>query len=123
LTFGDYASGYLNLLLVGTAKARRVGYVDHGNNIFHIVNAVGDASANGWRYAKRLVNAAEVVPKEIERQRVAMILEFLGKGVCQPSEAPHRHAHGEVLPLGKRRVDVAAIRIALDDLMSIGVQI
>ena len=35
----------------------------------------------------------------VERNRVAMIFHFLAETVCQPSEAAHVHAQGQILAL------------------------
>ena len=45
------------------------------------------------------MNPAKIVIHEIERQRVLVILQLLGKSIRQSREPSHQHAHREVLPL------------------------
>jgi len=63
------------------------------------------------------VDAAEVVEHEIQRQRVAMVLEFFGERAGQASKAAHGHSHRQILPLGEGRVDKVRVRIAHDGLL------
>lgn len=44
----------------------------------------------------------EIVECEIERQRVNMRVQLFREGIREPREAPHMHAHREVLPLYMR---------------------
>lgn len=68
------------LFLVGTPNGRnRIGHVDQRNDIRHFHNAVDQARRHRRRSAKRLVNAAEVIEHEVERQRVAVVLKLLEK--------------------------------------------
>lgn len=39
------------------------------------------------------MDATEVVPHEIQRDGMAVILEFLAEGIRQPGEPSHAHAH------------------------------
>jgi hypothetical protein len=73
--------------IVWAANLGRLLNVEYSNDIFHLVNAISDASANGRRDASRLMNAAEIVKVEVKRQRVAMVLEFLGERICEPGMA------------------------------------
>src|ERR1700730_15030215 len=43
---------------------------------------------------------------------VSMVLDFLGKRVRQPSEPPHAHAHGQILPLNVARRDMVRVWVA-----------
>ena len=58
------------------------------------------------------MQAYEIVEREVERKGVKMVLDLLGKGVGQPSETPHSHAHRKVRPLDVRRADMFALRMA-----------
>ena len=60
----------------------------------------------------RLVRANPVVPEEIERKRMAVVFDLLRKPIRQPREAAHLHPHGQIVPLGKGRVDVLGVGIA-----------
>ncbi len=43
------------------------------------------------------MDTTEVVPHEVESYGVGMIFDLLRERIGEPSEAAHRHAHGEVL--------------------------
>ena len=64
------------------------------------------------------MNAGEVVEHEIERQRVNVVLQLLAERIGQPGEAPHGHAHGEVLALDIGRADMRNIRVAFDAMLA-----
>ena len=68
------------------------------------------------RHPQRLVNAAVVVVHEVQRDGMTVVLQLLGKAVCQPRKPPHPHAHREVLALNVRRADVLWVRVAGDRL-------
>lgn len=59
------------------------------------------------------MDAAEIVEGEVERQRVNVVFELLREGVRQPREAPHRHAHGEVLGFGLGAILINAVIIGI----------
>ena len=42
----------------------------------------------------------EIIVHEVDRQGMDMVLDFLAKGIGQPSEPSHTHPHAEVLALG-----------------------
>jgi hypothetical protein len=46
------------------------------------------------------VDLHEVVPNEVERQRVAVIVEFLRERICESRKTTHLHPHREIVPLG-----------------------
>ena len=58
------------------------------------------------------MNAPEVVPREVNRDRCRVILNLLTEGIRQPSKSPHRHAHRKVRPLNVGRADVFRIGAA-----------
>lgn len=45
------------------------------------------------------MDAAEVVVKEVQRDRVDVVLELLGVGIGLTRKPLHGHPHGEVLAL------------------------
>src|SRR5687767_1074190 len=61
------------------------------------------------------MNAPVVVEHEVQRNGVAEVRNLFGKSVRKPSEATHRHAHRQVLPLDARSGNALSLRIA-DDL-------
>src|SRR5205823_4690330 len=58
------------------------------------------------------VNAAVIIVYVVQRDRGDVILNLLTEGISQPSEAPHRHTHGEILPLDIACADMLRIWIA-----------
>lgn len=79
--------------------------------------AICDSSSHRGRHLKRHVDASHVVPREVERHRSRMVLQFLGEAVCQAGESAHRHPHGEVLALHVAGVDVLRIGRASDSFL------
>jgi hypothetical protein len=49
------------------------------------------------------VLASPIVPKEIESERVTVILKLFRERICQARNPAHRHPHREILPLRKGR--------------------
>jgi hypothetical protein len=47
------------------------------------------------------MDADEIVIHHVQRDGVRMVLDLLGKCVCQPSEAAHVHPHCKIATLGK----------------------
>jgi predicted methyltransferase len=62
---------------------------------------IAESSFHRWRNPQRLVNPAEVVMHEIQRNHVAVVLQLLAESIRQASEAPHGHAHREILALNE----------------------
>jgi len=60
---------------------------------------IANACFHRGRDAQRLVNAAEVVVHEVERERVLVVFHFLRECIRQASEPAHGHSHREVLAL------------------------
>src|SRR3972149_2793968 len=58
---------------------------------------------------------AEIVVREVKRERVLVTLDALRKSVCEPGKASVAHADREVLPLDVRRADVGRVGRATDD--------
>jgi hypothetical protein len=63
-------------------------------------------------YAQGLVYPARIVVHVVKRNRVAVILNLLGKSVCQPRETAHLHTHSEILALNVAGRNVLGIRLA-----------
>lgn len=82
------------------------------HDFFHVPNVVSDSSFHCRGNAQSLMNAAEVVVHEVERDGRDMVLNLLAECVGQPCETAHLHPHREVLPLDKAGGDVARFRIA-----------
>lgn len=43
--------------------------------------------------SQRLMHSTEVVVQEVQRNRVSVVLSFLGESVGEPGETAHTHAH------------------------------
>ena len=55
--------------------SRRLARVDQRDNISHLPKPIRDPGSHRWSDAKALVDANDVVPDEVERQRVAVIVD------------------------------------------------
>lgn len=60
-----------------------------------------------WRSSQRLVNAAKVVPSEIQREHRAEICSLFRERIRKAGESTNLHSHREVLPFDVRRADFA----------------
>jgi hypothetical protein len=56
---------------------------------------------------------AEVIKREVQRNRSFQVRQLARKGIRQPGQAAKLHSHGQILPLDKRRADVSGIGITL----------
>lgn len=73
-----------------------------------------DSRFHRWGYAQSLVNPAEVVVHEVERDVVLQVLNLLAECVCQSGKAAHSHSHTEILTLDKAGGNIFGIRVARD---------
>lgn len=62
------------------------------------------------------MNAAEIVVGEMQGHGSFQMRQFLAETVRKPSEATHRHSHGQILAFYERRADMFGVGIALSDL-------
>lgn len=60
------------------------------------------------------MDTSEVVPHEMQRNRVSVVFDFLAEPVGKARKPAHGHTHGEVLALHKRRADVFCVRMPGD---------
>lgn len=65
---------------------------------------------HGGCRSERGALAPEIVKHHVQCNRSRMVLDLRGKGVCQSGEAPHGHAHREVLPFDIAGAGVLRIR-------------
>jgi len=72
--------------------------------------------ASVYCHPQRLVHLHEVVPSRVQRDHVAVIVDFLAECIREPRKALHAHAHGQIVPLGVAGRDMCRIRIASDPL-------
>ena len=54
---------------------------------------VGKPCLHGWRNPQSLVNPAEIVVHEVDRNHVGMVRHLLAKSVRKPSKTAHPHTH------------------------------
>jgi hypothetical protein len=55
---------------------------------------IGESGFHRGRNPQRLMHTAEIVIRVVDRHMVAVILEFLGEGICQAREAPNAGVPG-----------------------------
>lgn len=75
---------------------------------------IRDARFHRGGYAQRLMDAAEVVVHEMQRDGVRVVLDLLAEPVGQPCEAAHGHAHGQILAFNVGCRNIRLDRIASD---------
>jgi hypothetical protein len=57
------------------------------------------------------MNPAKVVMHVVDRYRSNVVLDLLGKRICEPREPAHVHTHGKVLALDVAGADMLRIRV------------
>lgn len=102
--------------LLGRLHTTAFPIVHHFRHVRHFPKLVTDAGCHRGRDAERLVDTAEIVVHEIDRQRVTVVFHFLGKCIGEPREPAKAHADIQVHALGVRRADLGHIRLADDRL-------
>jgi len=70
---------------------------------------VRDPRFHGRRHAQRSVKLAEVVEPEVQRNRRAVVFEFLAEPIRELGEVPYLHPHREVLALHMRSADFGGV--------------
>ena len=76
---------------------------------------VRKASFHCGRDSQRLMHATEIVVGMVDRNHVAVILEFLRERICEPREAANAHPQIQVLPFDITGRDVVVVRSAAQD--------
>ena len=76
---------------------------------------IANASFHRRGDTQRLMNAAEVVIHEVERERVLVVLDFLGECIRQPRKAAHVHPHRKILPFDKTCRNVPSVGPSVND--------
>lgn len=72
----------------------------HGMQQFgHRPDGIRDSGCHGRRFLQCLVNAAEVVVAEVQRNGCLQVFDLLAERICKPRESPAHHAKRQVLPL------------------------
>jgi hypothetical protein len=71
---------------------------------------IGQGGSHRGGAAERLMDKAEGVVHEVQRDRVHQVLDLLGKCVRQADVPPHAHPHCEILALNMARADVGGVR-------------
>lgn len=57
------------------------------------------------------MDAGEVVEREVQRERVNVVLQLLQEAVGEPGKPTHGHAHRKVLALNMGRADMGNVGI------------
>ena len=84
------------------------------NQVFDGPNVTGNTGFHRWRHPQGLMYPAEVVVHVVESHGVSMVLHFFAESVGQTGKPPHRHPHGEVLPLDIGRTHMGGVRVSND---------
>src|SRR5438552_2996331 len=77
---------------------------------------IGETSSHRGRHFQGLMDPAEVIVHEVEREGVLKVLHLLAEGVGQAGKSAHPHSHCQVLPLDVAGRNVFLVRETLDDL-------
>jgi hypothetical protein len=76
---------------------------------------ISEASFNRGSDSQGLMDTAEIVVSEVQRDGGFQVSQFLAKSIRQARESANRHSHGKVLPFHVTGRDVSWIRIASSD--------
>src|SRR5271156_4263428 len=77
---------------------------------------IRDSGLHRGSDTQSLMDSAKIIISKPERDGCRVILDLLGKTVCQASEAPNTHSHGKILPFYKASAHMLWVGIAADDL-------
>jgi hypothetical protein len=58
-------------------------------NLFHAPKLVRDPGCHSGRHFQALVDADEVIERELERQRIKVIVQLFAECIRQPRKPPH----------------------------------
>ena len=53
---------------------------------------IGHAELHRWRDSKRLVNATEIILRDVQRNSRTMAFKLFAEAICQPREAALLHS-------------------------------
>src|SRR5260370_33551729 len=67
---------FIAALFVRSTQFRRLLHVKRGKDVIHLHNATNQARSHSRGNAKRLMHAHPIVPIEVDRQRVAVVLKL-----------------------------------------------
>ena len=76
-------------------------------------NMIFDSCFNGRSDSDRPVDAAEVVPSEVQTERGPQVLPLLAERISQSGKPANLHPHREVLPLDVGCADSSLIKLSL----------
>lgn len=88
--------------------------LDQGHDVGHLPEPRIDASRHRGRRSQGLVDADEIVVQEVNRERMAKILDLLGEGIRQARESALLHSDGQILAFDVAGRDVLADRLTVD---------
>src|SRR5436190_21654177 len=78
----------------------------------HTPNVIGDLCFHRRSHAQTLVDAAEIIESEPERDGCPVVLPLLTKSVRQPCKSSRSHADAQILSLNNRGANSFRIRVA-----------
>lgn len=88
--------------------------VKKSDDFFYLPHVIHQPRFHRGRHSQRLVNAAEVVMDEVERDGVFVVLDFLAEPERETGKAPHVQPHGEVRSLNEAGAAMGAVGVAAD---------
>ena len=105
-------------VLSGQRERESLGSVQQVYEVSNLPDAVSDASGHCWRAAERLVDAAKIVVREVERARKPVHLYRLAESIGEASKSAHGHAHSKVVSLRVASANLVRSHRAQDRLTS-----
>src|SRR5580704_4819857 len=85
------------------------------DNLFDAPNMVCDSRFHSWGYPQCLMDTAKIVMHEVQCDSGLVILDLLGEGIGQSSEAAHTHPHGQILTFRITGRDVIGVWTTAND--------
>jgi hypothetical protein len=87
----------------------------NSEQFFQLPNVIGETSFHRRRHAQRLMDAAKVVPFEVQGHGSLEVVELLRKSIGKPGETTQMHPQTQIRPLDMRRADVLGIGPSIAD--------
>jgi hypothetical protein len=92
----------------------RVRCFNQHSDVCNVPEAIRNTCCHRRCYAQCLMDADEVVIHHVQRDRVSMVFDLLGKAIGQAGEAAHVHPHSQVLAFDVAGRNVISVRATLD---------
>lgn len=111
-TRGPLLTGLLNLIVV--ADAPKAENTSRLQKFAHCPDVIGNTCFHSRSDAQRLVDTAEVIEREPQRNGSPVVLPFFAEGIRQAREAADSHSETQVAALDNRRADALWIGMPKD---------